>query len=194
MSSPGAAKLLTVLAVGLWCGLAMMLVHELGHVLAAWATGGVVTSVELRSGRLSHTLVRPNPHPSLVLWGGFVFGWLAPQLVAAVWRDDRGAVGPALRAWAAFCLLAGGAYLALGATERLTDTGQLVAAGWPLPALIVIGAGVAAAGYARSRRPWAELFARLDRAANPWRLAAYWWAWLVAWCVGQGVLNEALQP
>lgn len=114
-----------LVAACVWMWFAMMLIHELGHVAAAWATGATLTSLELRPGPIAHTLARPNPHPSVVVWGGFVVGWLAPQLTAPWWALERGLVGPVLRAWAAFCLLAGGCYLAIGGGDRFTDTGLL---------------------------------------------------------------------
>ena len=50
----------------------MEAVHELGHVLAAWATGGLVTDVVLHPLTISRTDVRPNPRPLAVAWGGAV--------------------------------------------------------------------------------------------------------------------------
>ncbi len=187
-----------LLAIALWLWLAMMFVHELGHVLAAWATGGVITSVELRPGHLSHTLVEPNPRPSVVLFGGFLVGWLAPQLTVFWWRSGAGQagpvlLGPVLRAWAAFCLLAGGAYLAIGGTERLTDTGQLVRVGWSLPGLVAVGAAVAVIGYARSRSAWIAIAQRLEAKPVGWRVAAGWWAVLAAWCGVQTLVHFAVQ-
>lgn len=183
----------TLLAIVAWIGLAMMFVHELGHVVAAIATGGTLGSVELRPGFLSHTLVVPNPRPAVVLWSGFLSGWLVPLLTAPVWRYERGLVGPTLRAWAAFCLLAGGLYLAIGGTERLTDTGELVRVGWSLPMLITIGLIVAGIGYACSRRAWLTMAQRLAKSPPNWRVAAGWWAWLAAWCLTQGLTHLALQ-
>lgn len=174
--------------------LAMMLTHELGHVFAAYATGGVLTSVELRPAYLSHTLVRPNPRPSVVLWGGFLVGWLAPFLTIPAWRIQRGFVGPVLRAWAAFCLLAGGSYLAIGGSERLTDTGQLIHVGWRPLLLVGIGLTVAVIGYVRSRSAWIAIAQQLDATPPNWRTATAWWAWLTAWSGGQWMLHHALEP
>lgn len=186
-------SLAALLAIAIWSWLAMMLTHELGHVLAAWATGGVVVSVELRPGWLSHTLVQPNPAPSVVLWGGFLCGWLAPLLTAPWWRVERGLIGPALRSWAAFCWLAGGAYLAIGGGERLTDTGQLLLEGWPHVLLVLIGAGVAVVGYAASRRAWIAIGGRIEEQPIAWRTAVGWWLWLVAWIAGQGAVHSLLK-
>jgi hypothetical protein len=54
--------ILIVSAFGLsW--LAMMAVHELGHVLHAVASGGTVVGVVLNPLEISRTDVSPNPHP-----------------------------------------------------------------------------------------------------------------------------------
>lgn len=168
--------------------------HELGHVAGAWLSGGTIVSLELRPGRLAHTLVRPNPHPSLVLWGGFLAGWLVPLATAPAWRVRRGAIGPVMRVWAAFCLLAGGSYLAIGGGERLTDTGRLVALGWPLAGLIAVGVGVAVLGYWRSRAAWIELVDAMRRGRVGPRVAAAWWLWLAAWWGGQHALAIWSEP
>lgn len=129
-----AAALVAISAFVAWGWLAMMLLHELGHVAAASATGGRIASVELRPGWLSHTLVAPNPCPSVVVWSGLASGWIAPQLTAPLWRIERFAAGPLLRAWAAFCLLGTGSYLAdrrrrAAHRHRPTDRCRLAARG-----------------------------------------------------------------
>lgn len=188
------AALVAISAFVAWGWLAMMLLHELGHVAAASATGGRIASVELRPGWLSHTLVAPNPCPSVVVWSGLASGWIAPQLTAPLWRIERFAAGPLLRAWAAFCLLGTGSYLAIGGGERLTDTGQLIDAGWPHTAIVAIGGGVAVLGYVRFRGAVAAVNERLVRSPLGWRDATVWFGLLAAWCVGQGGLHVVLQP
>ncbi|MEM6799195.1 MAG: M50 family metallopeptidase [Planctomycetota bacterium] len=181
----GVATILLLLPLAVWMWLAMMLVHELGHVAAAGATGGRVVYVNVYPGQLSSTLVRPNPRPGVVLWAGLLGGWLVPAGIAAVASRAPRLVRRTLEAWAAFCLLAGGAYLAVGGVERLTDTGKLVAAGWPAPLLIAIGSTAAIGGYAWSRRVWPRLLSNLTR-QPPTRLAiATAWLLLTAWIAGQ---------
>lgn len=192
--SPVATSTLAVAVAGVWMWLAMLLTHELGHVVAASPTGGVITSLELRPGWLPHTLVQPNPRPGVVLWGGFLAGWIVPQLTAPAWGIQAAFVGPMLRAWAAFCLLAGGVYLAVGGVERFTDTGQLLAAGWPHGPLVVAGAAVAAVGYMRSRSAWIAVARRLETTSFSTQAIAGWWSLLIAWIAGQGVLHFVLQP
>ncbi|MEN1678183.1 MAG: hypothetical protein AAGJ46_01210 [Planctomycetota bacterium] len=190
-----AATLLAVaflLPVALWMWLAMMLVHELGHVVGAEVTGGVVTHVNVYPGRLSSTLVRPNPMPGVVLWAGIVGGWLVPAALALGCRWLPATVRAVADCWAAFCLLAGGVYLAIGGTERLTDTGQLVAAGWRLPLLIAIGSLAALAGYAWSRHAWTRLLGEINRRSITLAHAASAWAMLIAWIAGQWLLADQL--
>ena len=185
------SAVLALLPFTLWMWLAMMLVHELGHVLAACATGGRVLYVNVHPGQLSSTLVQPNPAPSLVLWSGFLCGWLAPQGIAwSLSRPSR--VGDLAWCWAGFCWFVGGIYLAAGGLERLTDTGQLVRAGWPLGLLVAIGVVAAAVGYAISRAAWGRLVRRLDNHPPSWPAVATAWALLVIWCVAQWGLAVGL--
>jgi hypothetical protein len=188
------ATVVAMIAVAIWMWLAMLLTHELGHVVAAMFTGGKVVAVEFRPGLLPHTLVNPNPQPSVVLWAGVLSGWIAPQMTAPAWRIEAGQVGPVLRAWAAFCLLAGGVYLAVGGAERLTDTGQLLTAGWPHALLVLVGVAVAALGYARSRAAWTALAKMIELTPITWSASASWWVALMFWCGGQMALHFQMQP
>ena len=49
-----------------WLG--MMAVHEFGHVLGAWITGGRVERVVLHPLRFSRTDLAHNPSPMFVVW------------------------------------------------------------------------------------------------------------------------------
>jgi hypothetical protein len=129
----GRAFLLLLLISASW--LAMMAVHEVGHVLNAWASGGTVTRVVLHPLAISRTDVSPNPHPRFVAWGGAVWGSLLPVVL---WLAMRAAVpryANVARFFAGFCLLANGLYLAGGSIEGVGDAGDLVrhgAARWQL--------------------------------------------------------------
>jgi hypothetical protein len=121
---------------------AMMAVHELGHVLVAWATGGRVTRVVLGPWEFSRTDVAPNPRPLPVAWGGVAWGSLLPLAVWAVVRTIGPRYAWLARFFAGFCLVANGAYLAGGALYPVGDAAdlarlgvarwQLAAAGLPL--------------------------------------------------------------
>jgi hypothetical protein len=58
--------------------LAMMAIHELGHVLHAWLSGGTVSLVYLRPFEFSRTDLSVNPHPQFVAWGGPLWGCVIP--------------------------------------------------------------------------------------------------------------------
>ena len=49
---------------------AMMLVHEFGHMIHAWVSGGVVSHLEFGLFEFSRTDFSHNPHPLFVAWGG----------------------------------------------------------------------------------------------------------------------------
>jgi hypothetical protein len=59
-----------------------MAVHELGHVIGAVISGGVVERVVLHPLTISRTDVSPNPHPGIVVWLGPVIGCLFPLALA----------------------------------------------------------------------------------------------------------------
>jgi hypothetical protein len=124
--------------------LAMQGVHETGHLLAAWATGGHVQKVVLHPLALSRTDVGPNPHPLAVVGAGAIWGSALPVLGWALVRRWR---GPGLFLWrffAGFCLVANGAYLVAGSFVGETDSSRLIQLGTSQAVVIVVG-GVAAA-------------------------------------------------
>ena len=182
------AAYLLPLAVAMW--LAMMLVHELGHVGAACLSGGRIVHLNLYPGQLPSTLVQPNPHPSFVLWAGLLGGWIVPIFGFLLSpRSTRRGAG----CWAAFCLLAGGVCLAVGGSEQLTDTGQLLAEGWPNFALVIVGVAVASAGYLWSRRAWIAWLRELATSPPTSRAIAIAWLAVVTWTVVQWQLATLAQ-
>ena len=64
--------------LGSWLG--MQAVHELGHVLGAWLTGGGIARVILNPLTISRTELAHNPSPLLVVWSGPLFGILSPLI------------------------------------------------------------------------------------------------------------------
>jgi hypothetical protein len=131
-----------VLLAWLW----MQTVHELGHVLHAWATGGTVQRVTLHPLTISFTDVRPNPRPLAVAWGGVIWGALLPL---GLW-GAAGAIAPKyawlLRFFAGFCLIANGVYLAAAVWQPVGDAKLLLELGSPLWLLGAGGVATAAAG------------------------------------------------
>ncbi|HQL53817.1 MAG TPA: hypothetical protein PLQ87_03855, partial [Phycisphaerae bacterium] len=106
---------------GSWLG--MMSVHEAGHVLHARITGGKVSRVAIPLWGFSRTDVTPNPHPLFVAWGGPLWGCLLPTVILGATRVARMPDRRLPLFFAGFCLVANGAYLALGLPARAGDAG-----------------------------------------------------------------------
>jgi Peptidase M50B-like len=88
------AVLILSTLVGSWLG--MQDVHELGHVLAAWLTGGRVAKVVLDPLTISRTDLAENPRPLIVTWGGPILGVFLPLalwLIVSLAPRGRGIKG-----------------------------------------------------------------------------------------------------
>ena len=110
--------------LGSWLG--MQAVHELGHVIGAWMTGGRVACVVLHPLTISRTDLAENPHPLSVVWAGPVFGALFPLLIWAItWRVFPNEAFLA-KFFAGFCLLANGLYIGIGSFDRVGDCGEML--------------------------------------------------------------------
>jgi len=121
-----------------------MLVHEAGHVLGALTSGGHVVRVVWGPFSLSRTDVSPNPNPRFETWSGPIFGAIVPALIAFTFRKKRPA--KLLTFFAGFCLIANGAYLAVGALSPAGDARDLLHLGTPRWLLVAIGAPLFATG------------------------------------------------
>lgn len=122
-----------------WCWLMMMVVHEVGHVVMAWATGATVERVVLHPLAISRTDLAENPNPLLVSWAGAVIGCILPVSFWLVVQASRLSVAPFARFFAGFCLVANGAYLGVGACTADGDAGDLFNAGAHAWQLAVFG-------------------------------------------------------
>jgi hypothetical protein len=138
------ALLITSLVTFSWFG--MMAVHELGHVLHAWVSGGTVVRVVLHPAQFSRTDVSPNPRPLMVAWGGAIWGCVIPLLVWAMARHVAPKHMHLAVFFAGFCLIANGAYLAAGAFVLAGDAGDLLAHGAARWQLVCFGVVATAAG------------------------------------------------
>jgi hypothetical protein len=110
--------------VASWLG--MQAVHECGHVLGALASGGAVKRVVLHPLTISRTDLALNPDPLLVVRAGPAFGVLFP---IALWGALAALKVPGsfvLRFFAGFCLIANGAYIAIGSFEQVGDCGEML--------------------------------------------------------------------
>jgi hypothetical protein len=124
--------------LGSWLG--VQAVHEAGHVLGAWLTGGRVARVVLHPLTISRTDVPDNPEPLVVVWAGPVFGVLAPLLLWTIAASLRLPGAFVLRFFAGFCLIANGAYIAVGSFDRVGDCGEMLRHGSPVWSLWLFGA------------------------------------------------------
>ena len=119
--------------------LAMQVVHELGHVVAAWLTKAEVIRVALHPCIISQTEIGHNPHPLIVVWAGPIVGIALPLLAFLVAKVCRAPGVYLFRFFAGVCLIANGVYIAVGPSEGLADTGVMIQHGSPRWLLVLFG-------------------------------------------------------
>jgi hypothetical protein len=124
---------------GALCWLTMQAVHELGHVLGAAVSGGVVRQVVLHPLMISRTDVQPNPFPALVVWAGPLGGALLPAVVWGMAHWRRSAIEYLIRCWCGFCLIANGAYIGAGVILPAGDALTMRQCGSPPWLLLLFG-------------------------------------------------------
>jgi hypothetical protein len=133
-----------VLLAGSW--FATQAVHECGHVLGAWLTGGTVQRVLLHPLELSRTDVSPKPRPLVVAWSGPLIGVALPLLAVALFRVAKWPGRRVVEFFAGFCLIANGAYIGAGSFAGIGDAGDMLRHGSPQWLLIVFGLVASVAG------------------------------------------------
>lgn len=135
----------TVLVVSwvLFCWLAMQLIHETGHLLAAHWFDVEVVRFHFGLLTISHTMLDDSGQTATTLlavtWAGPVVGMLLPLVfwgTAAVLRCRETFL---LRFLAGSCLVANGCYLLFGPSDGFADTGILLAHGAARWQLITVG-------------------------------------------------------
>ena len=121
------------------CWLAMLAVHEFGHVSCAITSGGTVDRVVLHPLTISRTDVSPNPSPLFVTWGGPCVGvvLLLGLLLAA--KLGRFKWTFLLQFFAGFCLIANGAYIGVGSFGKIGDAGDMLRYGSSIWTLWLFG-------------------------------------------------------
>jgi hypothetical protein len=124
----------------------MQAVHELGHVLGAWATGAKVTRVVLTPTTISRTDVANNSSPLTVAWAGPILGSAMPLFLWLAAQTIRAPGAFLLRFFAGFCLLANGLYIGIGSFARVGDCGEILRHGSAPWLLWLFGAITAPSG------------------------------------------------
>ncbi len=130
--------------LGSWLG--MQAVHESGHVLGAWITGGRVAGVVLNPLTISRTDLADNPRPLFVVWSGPIVGIAAPLVFWAIAFFLRSPAAFLFRFFAGFCLLANGLYIGCGSFGRVGDCGDMLRNGSALWQLWLFAAVTAPCG------------------------------------------------
>jgi hypothetical protein len=130
--------LVVFLLAASWLG--MQIVHEFGHVLGAWWTGGEIVRVVLRPWVISRTDLGINPEPLMVAAAGPLIGAVLPLVVWLAAAACRVPGTYLLRFFAGFCLIANGAYMAGATLDRIGDAGIMRGHGLPAWPLFVFAA------------------------------------------------------
>ena len=120
-----------------WLG--MQVVHELGHVAAAHATGARVLKVYLHPLIISETDIDQNSHPLIVVWAGCLTGTLLPLLAFGIAKLCRAPGLYLFRFFAAFCLVANGVYIGMGSSKNGWDTEVMLDNGSPRWLMVLFG-------------------------------------------------------
>ena len=119
--------------------LVMQAVHEAGHVLGAYMSGGTVAKVVLHPHTISRTDLSHNPHPLFVVWCGPVLGAALPAVILFIARFCRCPGIYMFQFFAGFCLIINGAYIGIGAVQHSMDAGVMLMYGSRLWQLILFG-------------------------------------------------------
>lgn len=125
----------------------MQIVHETGHVIGAWLTGGTVVRIVLHPLDISRTDVSPNPSPLIEIWVGPIGGVLIPLVLWMIGRRLFKPLSSWLRFLTGFCLIANGFYLSTGLFDPVGDASDLIRHGSPVWHLGLFAAMTVPAGF-----------------------------------------------
>ena len=139
-------QIVLIVSFLLFSWLGMQAVHELGHIVGAWLTGGDVTRVVLHPLAISRTDLGHNRLPLVVVWAGPIVGVLLPLIVYMVAKAFRVGGLYLFRFFAAFCLLVNGGYIGFGPSEGVLDTAVMVRCGTPRWVMVSFGLAAIALG------------------------------------------------
>lgn len=168
----------------------MQAIHEFGHVLGGWLTGASLRRVILHPMSISRTDFDVNPNPLIACWSGPVLGSLIPIMVWLIAHFRSWSGEPWLRFFAGFCLVANGAYLAIGSFDGIGDAGDLLRHGSPIAMLWLFGAIAIPAGL----RLWHRLGPAFGLGAEAlpvrWSMALRVTSLLILTVVAESLLSE----
>ena len=142
-----------------FCWLGMQAVHELGHCIGAWLTGGRVAGVYLHPLSISSTILSYNPHPLAVVWAGPLLGALLPVAVYLLTKIVHAPGLYLFRFFAGFCMVANGIYIGGGSFGRVLDARDMMRLGSPQWLLILFG--IVATGYWPVSMEWSRTIFRV---------------------------------
>ena len=169
--------------------LLMQVFHELGHVAGAWLTGGRVREVVLHPLAISRTDVSPNPSPLIVAWLGPIIGCLLPVLLMFAVPTRHAVASGSTDFFAGFCLIANGAYIAIGSIDQVGDCAVMLQGGSPHWVLVGFGALTIPLGF----YIWHRLGSVRKFVQNP-DVVSPRHAWLVASAAVGMILAEIFVP
>jgi hypothetical protein len=147
LESRGFVRLVGGAALLLACWMGMQGVHEAGHVVGAWVTGGRVEKVVVHPLTISRTDLAENPRPLVVAWAGPLFGTTAPVAGWLMLAGVRWRWAFVVRFFAGFCLVANGVYIGAGSFWAIGDCGEMLRHGSPLWVLWLFGVVATPAGF-----------------------------------------------
>ena len=139
----------------------MMAMHESGHVMHAYLSGGKVRQVSIPLWGFSFTELESNPHPAFVAWGGVIWGCMIPCIALGLLGilAPAKSIARAVSIFAGFCLIANGAYLLTAIFDPVGDAADLVQAGVSGILLAFLGAIAISAGLSIWHR-WGKTIAK----------------------------------
>ena len=108
------------------CWLGMQAVHELGHCLGAWLTGGRIEEIVFDLVGISRTDLAENPYPLVVAWAGPIGGVMIPLGLWLVAVPICPRIAFLFRFFAGFCCVANGLYIGVGSFAAVGDSGDIL--------------------------------------------------------------------